>query len=266
MVNRARIRTYAQELANQYIFLQLVLYYVASRLQHEILNLDEADTLLGGVTSISQGQISHLQEQLSETLYEPEFLETCAANILEQLEVWQTSGKRPKKTGSGGLATGFCKPGLTKEAASREAEVRDRYAADAADFLIAKQGLLKYDVAQLDALLGLSIERKRVKSGSARLSQLQKKILLKLLEATKGHRNNPVPWTPAAWFGEQSDSDRAATSRALKRLEERGLVVRTSLEHKRLPKRTALIELTDLGYRLAKTVNKEDANRTRSIQ
>jgi hypothetical protein len=261
MVDRARIQTYAQELANQHIFLQLVLYYVASRLQHEILNSDEADTLLGGVTSISQGQISHLQEQLSETLYEPEFLETCAANILEQLEVWQTSGKRPENMGSGGLATGFRKPGLSEEAASREAEVRDRYAADAADFLIAKQGLLQYDVAQLDELIGLKAERERVKAASSKLSQLQKKILLELLKQTTGYQRKPVPWVPREWFGDLTDSKRAAISHALKQLEARELVLRKASGQKGRALRTALIEFTDLGYRSAKrlqqTVNRE---------
>lgn len=253
MVDRARIQTYAEELQRQEIFLGLVLYYVASRLQHKILNSGEViPTLLSNGLIINEHQIRHLRTCLEEPLTQSEFWEFCAEQILTRIEEWTHTGKRPVNIGSGGLATGFRQSTLSKEDAAKEAEVRDRFAADAADWLIAQLELKQLDVEQLEELTGLKIERELLQKGTNKLSQLQKKILLKLLEATKGHRHNPVPWTPAAWFGAQSDSDRAVTSRALKKLEERQLVVRRASNREGVPKRTALLELTDLGWRSAK--------------
>lgn len=264
MVDRARIQTYAQELRDQEVFLGLVLYYVASRLQHEILNADEAtDTLLSDGLIIKEYQIEHLRDGLKDFLIPSEFWEFCAEQILVRIEDWKRTGERPANIGSGGLATGFRNPRLSKfkEEADKEAEVRDRFAADAADWLIARLAPGQLEVAALEELTGLKLVREQLKSRTTKLSQLQTKILLKLLEVAKGYRN-PVPWTPAAWFGEQSDSDRAAISRALKKLEERGLVVRKSLHHKGQPKRTANLELTDLGWRSAKLLTRKKGRST----
>jgi len=262
MVKLEQIQTYAQTLHYHPVFLTLVTWYVASRLLQEILNSDiAAEGLLNGDVQLSQRHLSHLKEQLAEALHEPEFLETCAANILKQLEIWNTSGQRPSNLGNGGLATGFHNPELPEEEAIREAEVRDRFAADAAELLIVRRGLLQYDVAQLDELIGLKAERERVKAASSKLSQLQKKILLELLKQTTGYQRKPVPWVPREWFGDLTDSKRAAISHALKQLEARELVLRKASGQKGRALRTALIEFTDLGYRSAKrlqqTVNRE---------
>ena len=64
MVERDRIRTYAQVLQRHPVFRQLVLWYVGSRIRDAILNSDEADSaLLAEVTNINQRQIA---EALSE--------------------------------------------------------------------------------------------------------------------------------------------------------------------------------------------------------
>jgi len=83
-----------------------------------------------------------------------------------------------------------------------------------------------------------------------KLSRLQQEILLKLFSETEGHR--AVKWTPREWFGAKHPAERAAFSTSLKRLEIRGLVKRQSADKTAQPKRTALVKLTNLGFRVAK--------------
>jgi DNA-binding MarR family transcriptional regulator len=250
MVEPDRIRAYAQALQQQPVFRQLVLWYVAYTLQHELLNTgEEARALLANDMHISQEQILHLEEQLAEALHQPAFWETCATKILEQLDAWQASGQRPDNLERGGLATGSRHPLFSSEEAIREAEVRDRFAAEAAALLIEHLGLLHYEVAQLDELLGLKAKQERLKKASSKLSQLQKKILLALFEKAGGYRQ-PVTWEPTVWFGPLTGPQRTAISHALKQLEARALIRRQAATDKGLALRTAFVELTALGYQV----------------
>jgi len=256
MVEPDRIRTYAQVLQRHPVFRQLVLWYVASRIRDAILNSDEADSaLLAEVTNINQRQIARLEKYLMVYWKQLEFWDFCATEILARIEAWTVSGERPANIGSGGLATGFRDPALSNLEADKEAEVRDRFAADAAAWLIERLGLLKVEETQLAELLGLKAEAIPVKESHSKLSQLQKKILLKLMDTARGPYK-PVPWKPAEWFGEQTRSDHAAISRALKKMEARGLVVRRAAGREGLSKRTALLELTAFGYQSIKLLTR----------
>jgi DNA-binding PadR family transcriptional regulator len=85
-----------------------------------------------------------------------------------------------------------------------------------------------------------------------RLSELQRVILRHILsEALEvGLLSAQIPWAPSDWLGPWTRADAAAASRALHRLERRGLV-------ERLPTRpagahrTTHVRLTDRGWAVA---------------
>jgi hypothetical protein len=134
MVEREKIRTYAQELAEQKIFLNLVLWYVVSKLQHKILNSgDPKASLLDGALGMSHDLIVHLKRHLADYLEEPGFWETCAEQIQSQLDDWKTSGEKPFYLGSYSHTTSVPDPSLFDEDIAKEVEIRDRFAVDAAD-------------------------------------------------------------------------------------------------------------------------------------
>jgi hypothetical protein len=85
-----------------------------------------------------------------------------------------------------------------------------------------------------------------------RLSELQRVILRHIWSETleQGLLSVAIPWAPSAWLGPWTRADAAASSRALRRLERRGLV-------ERLPARpagahrTTHVRLTDRGRAVA---------------
>ena len=85
-----------------------------------------------------------------------------------------------------------------------------------------------------------------------RLSEHQRVILRHLLSETleQGLLSVAIPWAPSHWYGAWTRADAAAVSRALRRLERRGLV-------ERLPARpagatrTTHVRLTDRGRAVA---------------
>jgi len=85
-----------------------------------------------------------------------------------------------------------------------------------------------------------------------RLSELQRVILRHLWSETLegGVLSAQIPWAPSDWLGPWTRADAAAASRALHRLERRGLV-------ERLParpagaRRTTHVRLTDRGRTVA---------------
>ena len=101
----------------------------------------------------------------------------------------------------------------------------------------------------------------------ARLSQLQKTILelvwaetyrLETALEARGQRGLlarvqdwGVDWAPTRWADPWTPADRAVISRALRRLEQRGLVERKN-EVTNTPRRTTNVRLTDRGREVAK--------------
>ena len=57
----------------------------------------------------------------------------------------------------------------------------------------------------------------------------------------------PVKWIPAKWLASQTPADQSAVSRALKRLKERGLIVRQLKREGNTPRRTTNVTFTYLG-------------------
>jgi len=88
-----------------------------------------------------------------------------------------------------------------------------------------------------------------------RLSQLQRVILCHIWREAiaEGLVSAAIPWAPSDWLGAWTRVDAAAASRALRRLERRGLV-------ERLParpagaRRTTHVRLTDRGYEVAQWI------------
>lgn len=252
MVEREKIRWYAQKLANQANFLARVLYYVATNIHYTLLNSEELGNDSLDEIIIDRHQILSLERHFADYLNKPDFWEICAEQILSQLEAWQTEGKRPDGIGRGIFATFIRDPDFPEDETEKLSEVRDRYAADAADLLLQQIEWAKDKPERLKEILGVNIIKAKVKEAASKLSKQQRTVLLKVHEETKQGQNKPVLWKPAQWFGEQTDSERAALSRALKKLEERGLIVRKSSKQKGVPKRTAYVELTDTGHRAVK--------------
>lgn len=253
MAERDEIRKYAHTLANHPVFLSVVLYHVASKIRHELLNLVDRQGPLDVEAIIDHHQLRYLERYFVDYLNQPEFWELCAEWILPKLEAWRMSGERPDLSETGGLASRFRDLGLSEEDADKEAELRDRYAPVAADFLVEKLDLPNCSVDELEDLLGLKVLRAKVKKSIHKLSQLQKNILTRLMEETKGVRHQSVRWNPTAWFGQLSDSDHAAIARSLKKLEARGLIIRRSKQGT-VPERASYIQLTAIGYRATKVL------------
>ena len=105
----------------------------------------------------------------------------------------------------------------------------------------------------------------------ARLSQLQKVLLevvwdeTRRLETTLEARGEQgllarvrcwgVEWYPSRWLDGSTPADRAVVSRALRRLEQRGLVERKN-QRTGKPGRTTNVRLTDRGREIAKRLTK----------
>jgi DNA-binding MarR family transcriptional regulator len=244
------VRNYAQKLADHHAFLILVLYYVAKALYEQWLNLMDAPELpaLRKGFLIDRETILRLEEHFKEYLDQLPFWAECATAILSQL----TTDKGFPLEQSGGLASGFRDTDFSESFGNKEAEIRDRYALIAAHTLLERFDLLDCSLDDLDRLLGLELINSQVKAARHKLSQVQKQILARLEKEAKGVRYRPVPWKPEKWFGEQTKSERAVFSRALRNLEARELITRRSAQGKSSPERTTAIELTALGYRVAK--------------
>lgn len=125
--------------------------------------------------------------------------------------------------------------------------------------------LLRQNISNIDfkSLKNLLWHRLDVGTASYRLSQLQKNILFKLVERTESSGGREVEWKASEWFGETTPSKQASYSRALERLESRGLVIRQSVSASNRDKSTKAIKrgskkltthikLTDLGLMIGK--------------
>ncbi|MBA2750457.1 MAG: hypothetical protein H0U45_17450 [Tatlockia sp.] len=104
---------------------------------------------------------------------------------------------------------------------------------------------------ELEQLLDLTLKEETEKAGS-KLSKLQKEILTKVLNPESIIGLYGIKWGSEEWFGRSTPSDRAAFSRAIKRLESRGLIYRLSDRGRLAPQRTASLSLTLLGYLVVK--------------
>lgn len=100
----------------------------------------------------------------------------------------------------------------------------------------------KLDLQKLEVLIGL--RPKNEDEAIAKLSKLQNEILIKA--------SGESAISTEKWVGESTPSTRAAFSRALKRLENPGLIIRQSVREKTSPKRTTYIKLTKLGNAVIK--------------
>lgn len=104
--------------------------------------------------------------------------------------------------------------------------------------------------------------QRRWQSSTEGLSRLQRDMLRAIYTQAVGYMHTisysePAPfvrWQPGQWFG-KSDAERAATSRALRHLEDRGLVERKRNMHAGRSYRTELCRLTGAGLVLAKRLN-----------
>jgi hypothetical protein len=83
-----------------------------------------------------------------------------------------------------------------------------------------------------------------------RLSELQRTILRHICGETAGVEGAVTPWAPSAWLGPWTPADAAAFSRALRRLERRGLVERLPARPAGATRTTA-VRLTDRGRAVA---------------
>ena len=111
---------------------------------------------------------------------------------------------------------------------------------------------------------------RKLSEASKKLSWLQKRILQAILEYTTliETSNNDhakallniwgVPWYPAKGQEDWERSDSAIISRALRRLEARGLVERNN-DITRNGRRTTRVKLTPLGLSIAKRLTKTDS-------
>lgn len=249
MLDHEQIQTYAQKLAEQGAFLPMVLLYVGFKLNEQRLNLTYTpqSPASGEGFIVDRQVIQNLEQHFADYLSKPDFWEESAAAILRHLSIEQNALLKD----GGGLASRFNDPAFSPNFAVREAQARDSYALIAAESLLEQLDLPNLSLEALEKLLGLNIMRTQAQQASYKLSQLQKKVLLKLLEESKKSGDTRFLWTPAKWFG-ASASKRAVLSRSLKSLEKRNLILSKSSTGERVPDRTAVIELTHLGYELAK--------------
>lgn len=96
----------------------------------------------------------------------------------------------------------------------------------------------------------------RVPAGQG-LSALQRNILEHIVTAlsdqvTQSKKSDRVRWQPAQIY--ETGASRAAVSNSLRRLEERGLIVRRDVDGQRISKgkqRTAYVGITNTGFALA---------------
>lgn len=104
-----------------------------------------------------------------------------------------------------------------------------------------------------DSLLEYLQSLKRaINEGKRKLSKLQIEILLDLYALSIGGLA-PATWIPSKVLGSQTPADWSAVSRALKRLEERGLIVR---QYKKAStfRRTTTVRFTYLGSMVTKPI------------
>src|SRR5688500_369366 len=89
-----------------------------------------------------------------------------------------------------------------------------------------------------------------------RLSRLQRDLLSNIwVESLEvGLLTAEIPWVPREWFRTWTPANEAAASRALRRLEARGLVER--LPARPGGRRTARVRLTDRGWWVASNLSR----------
>lgn len=104
----------------------------------------------------------------------------------------------------------------------------------------------------LEKLLGFE---QRIKRATQKFGGLQKEILIKLWERTKLTGDAKIKSNCAELLEREFSSDKAVYSRALKRLEKRGLVRRESLyQESSKMKHTVYVKLTTLGTAVVKRI------------
>jgi predicted transcriptional regulator len=203
-----------------------------------------------------------LPDEVVESLAIPDsFWEEKARSIqkaLESVQLSETVEPLPEK-----LPDNF----PWDESAWRELQIISRHTRKVAKELL-RSNLSKLDFDALENQHQLW-QRLSVGKASLKLSKMQKQILAKLLEKIRVTKSPDVEWSPGDWFEALDPSKQAIYSRALQRLESRGLVVRQSINANSLDKtriqikrgsnrKTTHVRLTDLGIAIANRLGQND--------
>jgi hypothetical protein len=193
----------------------------------------------------------NIENFLKEVFQEQTFWEQKAAWILKKLDKWK-AGLNPEA-----IPIVFNRiPEAQTGMLNKETYIIYLCAFYTATEFLKQLDLPSFSLTDLEILLGL---RQGMNEATQKLSQLQKKILVRLVEKTEsdsengsadlGFEWNPWEWfKESKWFDKTKPSRRINLSRSLKNLEDRGLIIRQAANGKR----TTHVKLTGLGRFVSK--------------
>lgn len=275
MVERDRVQEYAEGLRAGEQFLCKVSVDIVIEVAHEHSNRLASSLQERGYTALEQPSFqavdtvgdsvkvsfpikiwevgSNIEKFLKNPFQEQDLWEQKAAWILGKLDAWN-AGQPPEAIPSVLSRT----PGAETGRVSKESYLIQLCAFYTATEFLTQLDLPNFSLTELEIVLEL---RPGMNETTQKLSQLQKKILVKLLEKTGaasestsedlGFEWKPWEWFEGSeWFDKTKSSRRINLSRSLKNLEDRGLIIRQSIQdgYKSEPlRRTTHVKLTGLG-------------------
>lgn len=254
MANEKRIQVYAKELQRESKFLSFFVYQLFVSLS---LELYERDRAYAGCDKVDLKEI-HSQflewEEFKAEMASPSFWVTNAEWILIRLDAVRDGRDIGEVLGLEKVIPAVFVPTGSDYKKFPEKFVEESIltacAFQAVDVFLRRVQVENFTQGLLEKLLGFE---QRIKSATQKFGGLQEEILLKLWERTKLNGDARIKSNYAELLERNFSSDKAVYSRALQRLEKRGLVYRESLHQESSKmKHTAYIKLTSLGTAVAR--------------
>ena len=218
------VAKYAETLEKEGKLKQVTLINIASSLNLHLARL-EPDLWLGVPFCIDFDVLARLEKHFNST-FNQDFWLWSAGFVLHRIEAYKQDEQ--------------VRVGTEEDIAITSC------GATLAGIILRDSGTWDLSANEIEDLLGRSQETKQA---TRKLSQLQKQLLLKIFKNRDDKQS--TPWCPEEWFGIPAPNEilskQAAWSRALARLENRGLLTRKIEKHA-----VTQVHLTKLGLATAK--------------
>ncbi len=254
VASEKRIQVYAKELQRESKFLAFFVYQLFVSLSLELHQRDRAYT--GGEKVNLKEILSQFLEweEFRAEIASPSFWVTNAEWVLIRLDAVRDGRDIGEVLRLENVIPAVFVPTSSDYTKSPEKFVEESIltacAFQAVDVFLRRVQVENFTQGLLEKLLGFE---KKIKRATQKFGELQEEILIKLWEKTKLTGGAKIKSNCTELLEREISSDKAVYSRALKRLEKRGLVCRESLHQESSKmKRTVYIKLTSLGNAVAK--------------
>jgi DNA-binding MarR family transcriptional regulator len=254
VASEKRIQVYAKELQRESKFLAFFVYQLFVSLSLELHQRDRAYT--GGEKVNLKEILSQFLEweEFRAEIASPSFWVTNAEWVLIRLDAVRDGRDIGEVLRLENVIPAVFVPTSSDYTKSPEKFVEESIltacAFQAVDVFLRRVQVENFTQGLLEKLLGFE---KKIKRATQKFGGLQEEILIKLWEKTKLTGGAKIKSNCTELLEREISSDKAVYSRALKRLEKRGLVCRESLHQESSKmKRTVYIKLTSLGNAVAK--------------